>query len=85
MKDIETMTPEELKEHIETCKNLLHYKENERWHKLVGDLASAAQELFNEYPHARLKASPYCEGCRENIEVEIDLDILIYEDNYINY
>ena len=85
MKELATMTAEELRQHIKHCEELLHYKENERWNELVGDLASAAQKLFNEYPHARLKALPYCEGCGEDIEVEIDLDILTYEDNYIDY
>ena len=85
MKDLVTMSAEELREHIKVCEQILVGKEKERYYKLVGDLASAAQRLFNEYPHARLKASPYCEGCGEEIEVEIDLDILTYEDNYIDY
>lgn len=78
MKDIETMTPQELKEHIETCKNLLHYKENERWYKLVGDLASAAQNLLNEYPNAKFTCT-----CHDTSVIEIEIDHLAYEDNYI--
>ena len=78
MKDIETMTPQELKEHIETCKNLLHYKENERWYKLVGDLASAAQNLLNEYPNAKFTCT-----CCDTSVIELEVDHLAYEDNYI--
>lgn len=78
MKDIETMTPEELKQHIEHCENLLHYKENERWYKLVGDLASAAQKLANEYPNAKFSFTLHDETV-----IKVDIDCLAYEDNYI--
>ena len=80
MKDIETMTTQELRQHIETCENLLHYKENERWYKLVGDLASAAQRLLNEYPNAKFT----CVDSNDTSVIEIDVDHLAYEDNY-NY
>lgn len=85
MKELTTMTAEELRQHIKDCEELLHYKENERWHTLVGDLASAAQRLLNEYPNTQLRADPYCEACEERIDVDIDLEVLTYENNYINY
>lgn len=78
MKELETMTPEELKEHIETCQNLLHYKENERWYKLVSDISSMAQTLLNEYPNAKFTCT-----CRDGFIVEIGVDQLAYEDNYV--
>jgi hypothetical protein len=78
MKDIETMTPEELREHIEYCENVLHLKENARWYELVGNLASVAQELLNEYPNAKFTCT-----CRDTSVIEIDVDHLAYEDNYI--
>jgi hypothetical protein len=78
MKDIETMTPQELKEHIEYCENLLHLKKNARWYELVGDLASAAQKLLNEYPNAKFSCiSP------DETKIEVSIDCLAYEDNYI--
>lgn len=78
MKEIETMTPEELRQHIEHCENLLHFKENARWYELVGNLASAAQDLLNEYPNAKFTCT-----CRDTSVIEIELDHLAYEDNYI--
>lgn len=78
MNELATMTAEELRQHIKHCEELLHYKENERWHKLVGDLASAAQKLLNEYPNAKLS----CISPDETL-IEIDIDHLTYEDNYI--
>lgn len=78
MKELETMTPEELKEHIETCQNLLHYKENERWYKLVGDISSMAQTLLNEYPNVKFACT-----CHDGSVIEISLEQLTYEDNYI--
>ena len=78
MNELATMTPEELRQHIEHCQNLLHYKENERWYKLVGDLASAAQALLNEYPNAKFACT-----CRDTSVIEIDIDHLAYEDNYV--
>lgn len=78
MIELETMTPEELRKHIEKCENLLHYKENERWYTLVGDLASAAQKLINEYPNAKFTFT-----LPDTTVIEIDVDCLAYEDNYI--
>ena len=82
MKDLITMTAEELRQHIKDCEALLNNKENERFDFLVGELASAAQELLNEYPHTVFTATTYCEDCERDIEVEIDIDHLTFEDNY---
>ena len=57
-------------------------KRNEKVSRLIGDLASAAQELRNECPCAMLKAEYYDEEREEVIEVYIDLEHLTYEDNY---
>ena len=78
MNELATMTAEELRQHIKHCEELLYYKENERWYKLVGDLASAAQKLLNEYPNAKFS----CISPDETI-IEIDIDHLTYEDNYV--
>ena len=78
MKELETMTPEELRQHIEHCENLLHLKENARWYELVGNLASAAQNLLNEYPNAKFTCT-----CRDTSVIEIEVDHLAYEDNYL--
>ena len=78
MIELETMTPEELRQHIEHCENLLHLKENARWYELVGNLASAAQDLLNEYPNAKFTCT-----CRDSSVIEIELDHLTFEDNYI--
>ena len=83
MKDLNAMTPEELRKHISYCEALLESKKNERWWQLVGDLASAAQRLINEYPSTKLKADPFCDCCQERIDVLLELDYLAYEDNYI--
>lgn len=80
---LQTMTPEELKEHIQKCKAMLEYKENERWWELVGNIASAAQELLNEYPHAVLQCEHYCEGCEMRIDASIPIEHLAFEDNYV--
>lgn len=81
MKELTTMSPEKLREHIEYCQNLLHLKENERWYELVGNLASAAQELLNEYPNAKFS----CVLSDAPITVmEISVDHLAFEDNYLN-
>lgn len=77
MKELETMLPEELRQHIEECQNLLHYKENERWYKLVGDISSMAQTMLNEYPNAKFIYTA-CSGA----VIEIDMNHLTYEDNY---
>ena len=82
MKDIITMTPQELKNHIKQCEEILKGKEKERFHHLVGEVASAAQRLFNEYPHTVLTADPYCEECEQRIDVQIDIEHLTFEDNY---
>lgn len=78
MIELNTMTPEELRQHIEHCESLLHYKENERWYELVGDLASAAQKLLNEYPNAKFSCSP-----SDATTIEVEIKHLAYEDNYI--
>lgn len=80
---LKTMTPEELKEHIQRCKAMLEYKENERWYELVGNLASAAQDLLNEYPNAVFQCEHYCEGCETRIDAKISVDQLSFEDNYV--
>lgn len=80
---LKAMTTEELKEHIQRCKAMLEYKENERWWELVGNLASAAQDLINEYPHAVFRCEHYCEGCETRIDAQISVDQLAFEDAYI--
>ena len=80
MKELTTMSPGKLREHIEYCQTLLHLKENERWYELVGNLASAAQELLNEYPNAKFS---YVLSDSPITVVEIGIDHLAYEDNYI--
>ena len=81
--NLQMMTPEELREHIKQCQEVLEQKNNERWWQLVGNLASAAQELLNEYPHAVLRCDPYCEGCETRIDVDISVENLAFEDNYV--
>lgn len=76
MKELTTMSPEKLREHIEYCQTLLHLKENERWYELVGNLASAAQELINEYPNAKF-------ACALSDTLIISVDHLTFEDNYL--
>lgn len=80
---LQMMTPEELRAHIKQCQEVLEQKNNERWWQLVGNLASAAQELLNEYPHAVLQSEHYCEGCEMNVDVKISVDHLAFEDNYV--
>lgn len=85
MKELNTMTPQELKLHIKECEEILKFKEKERFYQLVGDVASAAQKLFNEYPRTVLVADPYCEGCEQRVDLQIDIELLTYEDNYKDY
>ena len=78
-----TMTPEELQKHIAECQAILEIKRNEKVGRLIGNLASEAQRLLNECPGARLKAEYYDEEREETIDIEIDLEFLTYEDNYV--
>lgn len=80
---LQMMTPEELRAHIKQCEAMLQYKENEKWWQLVGNLSSAAQELLNEYPNAVFRCETYCEGCETNIDVQISIDQMTFEDNYV--
>ena len=80
---LETLTVEELRKHIENCRMVLESKENAKRNKLIGDLASAAQELLNECPFMTVSVTAYCEECEKEIDVDIDLKYLTYEDNYI--
>ena len=80
---LQEMTAEELKKHIELCEALYESKKNERWWRLVGNLASAAQDLINEYPHAAFRCEHYCEGCETNVDVKFSVDNLAFEDNYV--
>ncbi len=83
MKEINSMTPEELQKHIAECQAILENKQNEKVNQLIGNLASEAYKLLQERPCARLKAEYYDEEREENIDIEIDLDWLTYEDNYV--
>ena len=83
MKELITMTAEELRNHIKECEEMLKGKENERFEYLLSELASAAQPLFNEYPYTTFVADPYCEGCEQRIDVAINIELLTYEDNYV--
>ena len=77
------MTAEELQKHIAECQAVLEIKKNEKVGRLIGDLASAAQKLVNECPHATVKTEYYDEEREETIDIEIDLEFLTYEDNYV--
>lgn len=79
---LDLMTIEELQEHITKCQVILKNKQNEKVNQFVGDLASTAYRLLQERPYARLKAEYYDEEREENIDIEIDLEFLTYEDNY---
>lgn len=83
MNELNLMTTEELIEHIKKCQVILESKRNEKVKRLVGDLASAAQKLLNECPTTMLQAEYYDEEREENIDIEIDLEFLTYEDNYV--
>ena len=82
MNDVNLMTVEELQKHIEECRAILENKQNEKVNQFVGDLASTAYNLLQERPWAKLKAEYYDEEREENIDIEIDLEYLTYEDNY---
>ena len=79
------MTPEELRAHIKKCEEVLAQKRNERWLELIGNLSSAAQALINEYPNAVLRCETYCEECETEIDTEISVDHLAFEDGYARY
>ena len=83
MNELNLMTAEELQAHIVKCQAILEIKQNEKVNQLIGNLASEAYKLLQERPCARLKAEYYDEEREENIDIEIDLDWLTYEDNYI--
>lgn len=83
MKELITMTAEELRNHIKECEETLKFKKNERFEYLLSELASAAQALYNEYPHTELVVETYCEGCEQEVEVAISIDNLAYENNYV--
>ena len=83
MYELNLMTAEELQKHIAECQAILESKKNEKVNQFIGNLASEAYKLLQERPCARLKAEYYDEEREENIDIEIDLDWLTYEDNYI--
>ena len=83
MNDLNLMTPEELQKHITECQAILEAKRNEKVNRLIGNLASEAYKLLQERPGAQLKAEYYDEEREENIDIEIDLEFLTYEDNYV--
>lgn len=86
MKDsIVMMTPQELRNHIKECEVVLQKKEKERFYNLVNDVANAAQKLLDEFPNTILIADPYCEGCEERVDLQIDIDYLVDKDNYREY
>lgn len=82
---LQMMTAEELRKHIHECEIMLQEKENKEFLGMVGNLASLAHELSTKYPHTMLRVSVYCEGCEDDIDVDIDIDHLTFEDNYIKY
>ena len=81
--DLHLMSVEELQEHIVKCQAILESKKNEKVGQLIGNLASEAYKLLQECPWAKLKAEYYDEEREENIDNEIDLEFLTYEDNYV--
>ena len=83
MKELLTMTAQELRDHIKECEETLKFKEDERFEFLLSELASAAQALFNEYPNTELVVETYCEGCEQEVEVAISIDNLAYESHYV--
>lgn len=83
MNDLNLMSVEELQEHIQKCQAILEAKQNEKVNQFIGNLASEAYRLLQERPWAKLKAEYYDEEREENIDIEIDLNYLTYEDNYI--
>ena len=83
--DLIMMTPQELRNHIKECEKFLRDKEQERFSLLVRDIVTAAKKLLEEYPRATLRADPYCEVCEERIDVQLDIECLTYENNYVDY
>ena len=83
MNDLNLMTAEELQEHIVKCQAILEAKQNEKVGQFIGNIASEAYRLLQERPWAKLKAEYYDEEREENVDIEIDLEFLTYEDNYI--
>ena len=84
MKEIITMTPQELRNHIKECGELLKSKENERFNYLVGEVINAVQALYNEYPNTDFVITTYCEGCEQEVEVGVNIEHLAHKDKYIN-
>ena len=80
---LDLMTVKELQKHVEKCQAILEAKRNEKVGRLIGNLASEAHRLLQERPWAKLKAEYYDEEREENIDIEIDLEYLTYEDNYV--
>lgn len=85
MKEIITMTPQELRNHIKECEVILQRKEEERFYNLVNDVVNAAQKLLDEFPNTILITDPYCENCEERVDMQIDIDYLVDKDNYREY
>ena len=83
MNDLNLMTAEELQEHIVKCQAILEAKQNEKVGQFIGNIASEAYRLLQERPWAKLKAEYYDEEREENVDIEIDLEYLTYEDNYV--
>lgn len=83
MKELLTMTTQELRDHIKECEEMLKKKDKERFDCLLGNVVMAAQKLLNEYPNTSLVVETYCEGCEQKVEVEIGIDDLAYINNYV--
>ena len=83
MYELNLMTVEELQKHVAECQAILECKQNEKVRRIIGNLASEAYKLLQECPHATVKTEYYDEDREETIDIEIDLEFLTYEDNYI--
>lgn len=77
--EINQMSVEELEKHIERCKELLLAKQFDDFWKKVSNVASDAQELFNEYPNCYVVARDRHNGQ----EFEISIEDLTYEDAFV--
>lgn len=77
--EINQMSAEELEKHIERCKELLLAKQFDGFWKKVGNVASEAQRLFNEYPNCYVVARDRHNGQ----EFEISIEELTYEDAFV--